>query len=65
MLIGQQQKLSESLQEYVQTFLDLLLKSSGFLLHQAKVLVHILLEICIIKNYNIMFWAETPHQSTM
>ena len=36
MLIDQQQKPSETLWEYVKTFSDLLLKSSGLLLHQSK-----------------------------
>ena len=36
MLIDEQQKPSETLQEYIQRFLDLLLKSSGLLPHQAK-----------------------------
>ena len=42
MLIDQQQKSAEALQEYVQRFLDLLLKSSGVLPHQAKDLAHII-----------------------
>ena len=37
----QQQKPSETLQKYIQRFLDLLLKSSGLLLHQGNDLVHI------------------------
>ena len=41
MLIDQQQKPNETLQEYVERFADLLLKSSGLLLHQAKDLAHI------------------------
>ena len=41
MLIDQQEKPSETLQEYVQNFLDLLLKSSGLLPNQAKNLAHI------------------------
>ena len=41
MLINQQQKPSETLQEYVQRFLDLLLKSSRLLSHQAKDLANI------------------------
>ena len=41
MLIDQQQKPSETLPEYVQTFSDLLLKFSGLLPHQALDLVHI------------------------
>ena len=42
MLIDQQQKLLETLQEYVQRFSDLLLKSSGLLPNQAKDLAHII-----------------------
>ena len=38
MLIDPQQKPTETLQEYVQRFSDLLLKSSGILPHQAKAL---------------------------
>ena len=41
MLIDQQQKLSETLQEYVQKSSNLLLKSSILLPHQAKDLVHL------------------------
>ena len=41
MLIDQQQKPSETLQEYVQRFLDLLLHSGRLLPHQAKDLAHI------------------------
>ena len=36
MLIAQQQKPSETLQEYIHGFLNLLLKSSGLLPHQGK-----------------------------
>ena len=42
MLIDQQQKSSEILKEYGKRFLDLLLKSSGLLQHQAKDLAHIM-----------------------
>ena len=40
MLIAQQQTATETLQEYIQTFLDLLLQSSSLLLHQAKDFAH-------------------------
>ena len=40
-LIDQQQKPTEALQECIQIFSDLLLKSSGLLLYQAKDLAHI------------------------
>ena len=39
-LIDQQQTSTETLQEYIQRCLDLLLKSSSVLLHQAKDLEH-------------------------
>ena len=41
MFIDQQQKPFETLQEYIQRFSDLLLKSSGLLPYQAKDLAHI------------------------
>ena len=41
MLIDQQQKPSETLQEYMQRFSDLLLISNCLLQHQAKDLAHI------------------------
>ena len=41
MLIYQQQKPSETLQECIQRYLDLLLKSSRLPPHQAKDLAHI------------------------
>ena len=41
MLIDQQQRPSETLQEYIQRFSALLLKSSGLLQHQAKDIAHI------------------------
>ena len=41
MLTNQQQKPSETLQDYMQRFSDLLLKSSRLLLHQVKDLAHI------------------------
>ena len=54
MLIDWQQKPTETLQEYVQNFSDLVLKSSGLLLHQAKDLAHIMhfKYNFIIKSYN-------------
>ena len=53
MLIDQQQKPMESLQEYVQRFLDLLLKYSGLLLHQSKDLGHITHFICNLHNQKL------------
>ena len=41
MLINQQRNPQETLQEYIQRFSDLLLKSSGLLPHQANDLMHI------------------------
>ena len=41
MLIDQQQKPYETLQEYIQRFLDLLVKCSGLLPHQVKDMAHI------------------------
>ena len=40
MFIDQQQTVTDTLQEYIQRFSDLLLKFSGFLPHQAKDLAH-------------------------
>ena len=37
MLIDQQQKPTETLQEYAQKFSDLLIKSNSLLLHQTKI----------------------------
>ena len=52
MLIHQQQKPTETLQEYIPRFSDLFLKSSSLLPHQAKDPAHIMLlyAICTIKN---------------
>ena len=41
-MLIEQQKPTETLQEYVQRFSDLLLMSSGLLLHEAKNLTHIM-----------------------
>ena len=41
LLIDQQQKPTETLQEYIKKFSDLLLKSSSLLPHQAKDMDHI------------------------
>ena len=64
MLIDQQQKPSETLQEYVQRFSDLLLKSSGLLLHQAKDLVHIMHFIRNLHNQKLQHcFRQKPHIS--
>ena len=55
-LIDQQQKVCETLQEYIQRFSDLLLKSSGLLLHQAKDLDHITQLICNLHNQKLQYY---------
>ena len=57
MLIDQQQKPTETQQEYVQKFLDLLLKSSGLLSHQAKYLAHITHFICNLHNQKLQHYV--------
>ena len=57
MLIDQQQKPTETLQEYVQKFSDLLLKSSGLLPHQAKDLAHITHFICNLHNQKLQHYV--------
>ena len=57
MLIDQQEKPTEALQEYVQKFSDLLLKSSGLLLHQAKYLAHITHFICNLHNKKLHYYV--------
>ena len=54
MLIDQQQTSTETLQEYIQRFWNLLLKSSGLLLHQAKDLAHITRLICNLCNQKLV-----------
>ena len=56
-LIYQQQKCSETLQEYVQKFSDLLLMSSGLLPHQAKDLAHITHFICNLHNQKLQHYV--------
>ena len=65
MFIDQQQKPSETLQEYVQRFLDLLLKSSGLSPHQAKDLVHITHFIRNLHNQKLQhyFLGKKPNMS--
>ena len=50
MIINQQQKPTEILQEYVQKFPVLLLISSSLLLHQVKDLAHITNFMCNLHN---------------
>ena len=57
MLIGQQQTSTETLQEYIKRFLDLLLKSSGLVLHQAKDLFHIIHFICHLCNNKLQHYV--------
>ena len=56
MLIDQQQKPSETLQQYGQRFLDLLLKSSGLLPHQAQDLAYITYFIRNLHNQNLQHY---------
>ena len=57
MFIVQQQMPSETLQEYVQTFSDPLLKSSDLLPHQAKNLAHIKHFICNLHNQKLQHYV--------
>ena len=57
MLIDQQQKSSETLQEYVQRFSDLLLKSSSLLPHQLKDLAHITHFTCNLHNQKLQYYV--------
>ena len=57
MLIDQQKKPTETLQEYVQRFSDLPLKSSGLLPHQAKDLTHIMHFICNLHNQKVQHYV--------
>ena len=56
MLIDQQQQPTEILQN-IQKFSDLLLNSSGLLLHQAKDLVHITHFICNLNNQKLQHYV--------
>ena len=56
MLIDQQQTASETLQEYVPRFLDLLLKSSSLPPCQAKDLTHITHFICNLHNQKLQHY---------
>ena len=66
MLIDQQQKPMETLQEYVQRFAGLL-KSSGLLAHWAKDLAHITHFMCHLHNQKLQHYVlgKTPPQSKM
>ena len=57
MLIDQQQNSTENLQEYVQRFSNILLKSSGLLLHEAKDLAHITCFICNLHNQKLQHYV--------
>ena len=69
MLIGQQQKPTETLQEYVQRFSDLLLKSSSLLPDQAKDLGYIMHFICNLHNQKLQHYGlgknPTPVQNAI
>ena len=56
MLIDQQQTPTETLQEYVQRFSDLLLNSTSLLLHQAKDLTHITHFMCNLHNEKLQHY---------
>ena len=55
-LIDQQQTATETLQEYIQRFSDLVLKFNGLLLHQAKDLAHITHFICNLHNQKLQHY---------
>ena len=57
MLIEQQLKPSETLQEYIQRFSDLLLKSSGLLPYQAKNLAPITHFIRNLHNQRLQYYV--------
>ena len=57
MYIDQQQKPTETLQECLQKFSNLLLKSSGLLPHQAKVLAHITHFICSLHYQKLQHYV--------
>ena len=56
MLIDQQQKPLETLQEYVQRFSDHILKSSGLLSYQAKDLAHFMHFIRNVHNQKLQHY---------
>ena len=57
MLIDQQQRPTDTLQECVQIFSDLLSKSSSILPHQAKDLAHITHFICNLHNQKLQHYV--------
>ena len=57
MFIDQQQKPTETLQEYIQIFSDLPLKSSTLLPHKAKDLAHITHFICNLHNQKLQCYV--------
>ena len=65
MLIDQQQKPSGILQEYVQRFSDLLLKSSGLLPPQARDLAHIKHFICNLHKQNLQHYVLGKNQTSI
>ena len=56
MVIYQQQTATETLQENIQRFLDLLLKSNSLLLHQVNNLAHITHFICNLHNQKLQHY---------
>ena len=65
MLIDQQQTATETLQEYIQRFSDLLLKSSGLLQHQPKDLAHITHFICNLHNQKLQHYVLGRHPTSV
>ena len=65
MLINQQQKLIETLQEYVQIFSDLLLKSSGLLPYQAMDLANITYFIYNLHNQKLQHYVLGKNQTSV
>ena len=57
MLIDQQPKPTETLQEYIQTFSDLLLKSSSLLPHKTKDLAHTTHFICNLHDQKLQHYV--------
>ena len=55
--IDQQQKQTQTLQEYIQKFLDLYLKSSGLLPQQAKDFAHVTHFICNLHNQKLQHYV--------
>ena len=57
MLIDQHQRPTETLQEYVQRFSDLLLKASSLLPQQATDFIHIMHFICNLHSQKVQYYV--------